>query len=347
MYISVAVDVVFQGLKEPSRFLHEAKVRIFPKNETFWNFGKRVMTESFTLTLCEHIRERKNSESKNLQLGEQYLEFIQLESTSQHARRMSREQEMNALRSPKSSRTWSSESEKDRQADKDLDEPLMSGAGDPKGKVDEQAFFNWAEVMQSWRTPPGSPMVVPKSSKDQRSCSAKVPEHVRRLVPLGVPEMLRKEVWSRLAGCSKASAEGNRLEHQYTLLWDRDCPLDQVIERDLNRTFPAHPYFQSELGQQNLYSICRAYALYDTEVSYCQGLSFLAAGLLLYMDPPESFTLLVKIMFNYGMREMFQNGFNQLQACFYKMELSTMEFLPDIHEHFTDIGCEPHMYTHF
>ena len=80
---------------------------------------------------------------------------------------------------------------------------------------------------------------------------------------------------------------------------------------------------------------------------YCQGLSFLAAALLLQMKAPESFALLVKIMFNYHMRDMFQNGFYHLQACFYKLDIATCEFLPDIHEHFVDIGCEPHMYGVF
>lgn len=56
-----------------------------------------------------------------------------------------------------------------------------------------------------------------------------------------------------------------------------------MIRRDLHRTFPAHEFFQESdgIGQVRLYRLIRAYAMFDEEVSYCQGISFLAAVLLL------------------------------------------------------------------
>lgn len=59
-----------------------------------------------------------------------------------------------------------------------------------------------------------------------------------------------------------------------------------MIQRDINRTFPAHDYFKEAggLGQDSLYRISKAYAVYDSEVGYCQGLSFLAATLLLHVS---------------------------------------------------------------
>lgn len=58
-----------------------------------------------------------------------------------------------------------------------------------------------------------------------------------------------------------------------------------MIQRDINRTFPAHDFFKEAggLGQDSLYRISKAYAVYDSEVGYCQGLSFLAATLLLHV----------------------------------------------------------------
>lgn len=66
----------------------------------------------------------------------------------------------------------------------------------------------------------------------------------------------------------------------------QDCPSEQVILRDINRTFPAHDYFKEAggVGQDALYKISKAYAVYDEEVGYCQGLSFLAAALLLHVS---------------------------------------------------------------
>ena len=63
------------------------------------------------------------------------------------------------------------------------------------------------------------------------------------------------------------------------------------------------------------------------------------------MSAEEAFSLLVKIMFNYKMRDIFQNGFYYLQACFYKLDRATKEFISDLHKHFELIGCEPHMYS--
>ena len=42
-----------------------------------------------------------------------------------------------------------------------------------------------------------------------------------------------------------------------------------------------HEFFQEELGKDALYKISKAYSVYDEEVGYCQGFSFMAAMLLL------------------------------------------------------------------
>lgn len=59
-----------------------------------------------------------------------------------------------------------------------------------------------------------------------------------------------------------------------------------MIQRDIARTFPAHDFFKEAggLGQDSLYRVSKAYAIYDAEVGYCQGLSFVAATLLLHVS---------------------------------------------------------------
>lgn len=53
MFVSVAVDLVVQELQEPVRLLLETKARIFPQNDKFWYFGKKVLQETFYLKLRE------------------------------------------------------------------------------------------------------------------------------------------------------------------------------------------------------------------------------------------------------------------------------------------------------
>ena len=43
--------------------------------------------------------------------------------------------------------------------------------------------------------------------------------------------------------------------------------VDDVIGRDINRTFPEHPQFGFEQGQQALFRVLKAYSLHDLEVS--------------------------------------------------------------------------------
>ena len=54
----------------------------------------------------------------------------------------------------------------------------------------------------------------------------------------------------------------------------------------LGRTFPSHPYYSKSFGEGQLclFNLLKAYSLLDTEVGYCQGLSFVAGILLLHVS---------------------------------------------------------------
>ena len=95
------------------------------------------------------------------------------------------------------------------------------------------------------------------------------------IVKYGVPHALRGAVWPLLAKISEEKM--SELKEAYRVLNTRWTPHDQAIQRDIGRTFPAHQYFKEsgEAGQEALYRVCKAYSLYDSEVGYCQGQSFL------------------------------------------------------------------------
>ncbi len=59
-----------------------------------------------------------------------------------------------------------------------------------------------------------------------------------------------------------------------------------MINWDIKRTYVGHDYFQETEGREALYKICKAYSVYDEEVGYCQGFSFMAATLLLQVSLP-------------------------------------------------------------
>lgn len=59
----------------------------------------------------------------------------------------------------------------------------------------------------------------------------------------------------------------------------------------------------------------RAYAAFDTEVNYCQGMNFLAALLLIWLPrEADAFGALVLVMKDRGLRELYKTDMTMLQV---------------------------------
>lgn len=82
------------------------------------------------------------------------------------------------------------------------------------------------------------------------------------------------------------------------------------------RTFPTHTYFSAQLGagQLSLYNLLKAYSLLDTEVGYCQGISFVAGVLLLHMSEEQAFDTLKFLMYDLGLRRQYRPDMISLQV---------------------------------
>ncbi len=53
VFMTVAIDLVIEGIQEPVRFIMEIRAKIFPANERFWYFTTRPHIEKFILKLKE------------------------------------------------------------------------------------------------------------------------------------------------------------------------------------------------------------------------------------------------------------------------------------------------------
>ncbi|KFM66635.1 Rab GTPase-activating protein 1-like protein, partial [Stegodyphus mimosarum] len=307
VYLSVAVDLVFAGIDEPTRFVIETKAKIFAANERFWYFSKRALHDQFYLRL----KEIENDSDKNTM-----YEVVSLENSAKKKFPCSRSYQGSEH----------SLASHDQDSESDNDEPLPSGTGDVSKECTSLELEGWAEVLQKWR-----------QNLNQR------PKHLSPLVKRGIPEALRGEVWQLLAGCT----DDRQIVETYKNLISKESSCGETIQRDINRTFPAHEYFKESggIGQDSLFKICKAYSVHDSEVGYCQGQSFLAAALLLHMPEEQAFSILVKIMYEYGLRNFFKNSFEELHLRLYQLEKLIEEHIPELHAHFSDLGIEMHMFA--
>uniref|UniRef100_A0A8C0TMF1 Rab-GAP TBC domain-containing protein n=1 Tax=Canis lupus familiaris TaxID=9615 RepID=A0A8C0TMF1_CANLF len=112
-------------------------------------------------------------------------------------------------------------------------------------------------------------------------------EKLRCRVYKGVLPQVRGQVWLRLLNVDQEMKEA-------ALASSRDI---MQIDLDVNRTFRSHTMFWDRygVGQRALFHVLAAYSVYDTEVGYCQGMSEIAAIVLMFL-PENAFWALAQLM---------------------------------------------------
>ncbi|KAH8740290.1 hypothetical protein FG386_001565 [Cryptosporidium ryanae] len=110
------------------------------------------------------------------------------------------------------------------------------------------------------------------------------------------------------------------------------------IYMDVCRTYPSISYFKEE-GRNYLTKILLIYSLIDIDVGYVQGMNFLVGCILWHSNTEElAFQLLVSLMFNYGMREMFISGLPGLRVKCKILDYLIQKKLFDIWDHIIKQG---------
>ena len=103
-----------------------------------------------------------------------------------------------------------------------------------------------------------------------------------KMIRVGLPNHLRGEIWELTSGSLYARLRAPNL-YSETLAKNsgRDSLAIDEIEKDLNRSLPEYPGFQSEEGIQRLRRVLTAYSWTNESVGYCQAMNIVTAALLM------------------------------------------------------------------
>lgn len=113
-----------------------------------------------------------------------------------------------------------------------------------------------------------------------------------------------------------------------------------LIKLDVLRTFPQLGLFQ-ETGpyHKSLCDVLSAYVVYRPDIGYCQGMSFLAAMLLLNSQSTFSaFTSLANLLNNELLMVFYGLNQNKMRIIYSYYDRQFHSLLPDLASHFVNIG---------
>ncbi len=103
-----------------------------------------------------------------------------------------------------------------------------------------------------------------------------------KLIRVGLPNRLRGEMWELTSGSLFIRLEKPRLfKDTLSKFLGRESLAIDEIEKDLNRSLPEYPGFQSEEGIGRLRRVLTAYSWINEEVGYCQAMNIVVAALLM------------------------------------------------------------------
>ena len=167
----------------------------------------------------------------------------------------------------------------------------------------------------------------------------------------GIPDSLRGQVWMKISGAQKLrEARGFLYNELIDDLNENEIiriPDEEVIIKDLHRTYPNNLLFKNKLGdgQRELFRILSCISMKNKKVGYAQGMSFLVAIFLSYLDEEKSFWMMENLMKNFRMQEIYLQGFPGLKKNFFVFLKLMKKILPNIYTQLTNAKLYPAIYA--
>ncbi|NWW54254.1 TBC12 protein, partial [Pedionomus torquatus] len=189
---------------------------------------------------------------------------------------------------------------------------------------------------------------------------------VRELWWQGLPPSVRGKVWSLAVGnelnitpelyeiflsrakerwksFSEPSSETDA-EDAVASVADREASLE-LIKLDISRTFPSLYIFQKGGPYHDLlHSVLGAYTCYRPDVGYVQGMSFIAAVLILNLEEADAFIAFANLLNKPCQLAFFRVDHSMMLKYFAAFEVFFEENLPKLFLHFKSYSLTPDIY---
>ncbi|KAM9364712.1 TBC1 domain family member 12 [Pholidichthys leucotaenia] len=190
---------------------------------------------------------------------------------------------------------------------------------------------------------------------------------VRELWWQGLPPSVRGRVWSLAIGnelnitpelyeiflsrakekwrsYSETSSVNDSESDGGASLADRESSLD-LIKLDISRTFPSLFIFQKGGPYHDLlHSVLGAYTCYRPDIGYVQGMSFIAAVLILNLEEAEAFITFSNLLNKPCQMAFFRVDHDLMLKYFAAFEVFFEENLPSLFNHFQTSSLTPDLY---
>ncbi|KRX35198.1 TBC1 domain family member 12 [Trichinella murrelli] len=119
----------------------------------------------------------------------------------------------------------------------------------------------------------------------------------------------------------------------------------ELIHLDVARTFPTLGIFQ--IGgpfYDLLLNMLSAYVCYRPDIGYVQGMSFIAAILLLNLDLVDAFIAFCNLLNRPALMSFFRLQQDKMERYFTAYDVYFKLALPKLHEHFNNLDISPNLY---
>ena len=152
--------------------------------------------------------------------------------------------------------------------------------------------------------------------------SAKLKKRVRK----GIPDSIRAYAWQKIINLDE--------------FYQKD--VFQKLTDEAKCTFFKEKYGG---GQRQLYKVLVNYSKYNKEVGYVQGMGFIAALMLTYMDEERSFFMIHALMKKRELESLYLPGFPELNKKIYVLLNLQKRFIPKIYSVFRKFDVIPYSYA--